>query len=265
MVTILVHRPGTIDWVGLSTPDRESSALFYSDLFDWGMARYETGAGPFVTAEVRGRDAAGILQPQPTIGDLPLPAAWTISIRVDDLDESLLLLSDLGGRIIDRPREIPEIGRSALVADPTGAVFSLAAFHPDFGLAVRDEPGALTWCDLLTRDPVTSVAFYSSLFGWEAEHDDTTGYTMFDLDGTPVAGMMAMPPEVVRVAPSHWLPYFGVTDCKRAARRVRELGGTVHHPPRAIGIGSFAIAEDPLGAPFGILEHVYRGLEGGRG
>jgi len=187
---------------------------------------------------------------------MTLPATWTVFIRVDDLEESLLLLSDLGGRIIERPREIPELGRSAVVADPSGAVFSLAAFHPDFGLAVRDEPGALTWCDLLTRDPVTAVAFYTSLFGWEADRDETTGYTMFRLDGAPVAGMMAMPAEVPEEAPSHWLPYFGVADCEKSARRLEELGGTINHGPQRIGIGSFAIAEDPFGASFAILEHV---------
>lgn len=254
VATIQVHRPGTIDWLGLSTPDREGSALFYADLLDWDIVRYETGAGPFLTAEVRGRDAAGILQPSPTIGDMPLPATWTVFIRVDELDETLLLLSDLGGRIIERPSEIEEIGRSAVVADPSGAAFALAVFHPDFGIKVWDEPGAMTWCELLTRDPVTAVAFYSSLFGWAAERDAATGYTTFSLDGSPAAGMMTIPVEVPHEAPSHWMPYFGVSDCEKAAGRVLALGGTVHRTPQAIGIGTFAIVEDPYGAPFAIFE-----------
>jgi uncharacterized protein len=255
MATIQAHRPGTIDWLSLSTPDRGRAAVFYSDLFDWGFTTYETGAGPMLGADVRGRDAAGIFEPRPTIGDLTLPAVWTVYIRVDDLDEALVSLLALGGRIIERPTEIIELGRSAIVADPTGAVFALSTLHPDVGLKVQDEPGALTWCEVLTRDPATAVAFYSALLGWAAHHDPASGYTTFTLDDAPVAGMMAVPAELPAEAPAHWLPYFCVTDCEKSARWAEELGGTVHHPPQRVGIGVFAVIEDPHGATFCLLEY----------
>ena len=255
MSTLQVHRPGTIDWLSLTTPDGESSARFYAELLGWDIVRYETGAGTYLTAEVGGRDAAGILQPAPTIGDMALPAAWTVFIRVDDLDETLGLLVDLGGRIIERPREILEFGRSAVVADPTGAVFSVADFHPDFGIKVSDETGSLTFCEVLTRDPVTAVAFYSSLFGWVAERDEATGYTTFSIDHQMVAGLMAMPAEIPEEAPAHWLPYFSVTDCEEVAARAQKLGAVVHRPPRSVGVGTFAIVEDPQGAVVGLFEH----------
>jgi predicted enzyme related to lactoylglutathione lyase len=107
---------------------------------------------------------------------------------------------------------------------------------------------------VLTRDPDTAVAFYTSLLGWVAAHDEATGYTTFSLDDEPVAGMMAMPAEVPAEAPSHWLAYFAVSDCEKSARRVEDLGGTVHHPPQGMGIGVFAVVEDPHGASFCLFE-----------
>lgn len=255
MATVQMHRPGTIDWLRLSTPDAARSAVFYSDLFDWGTIRYDTTRGPVLGAEIRGREAAAIVEPRSTIGDMPLPAAWTMFVRVDDLDDAVVSVAALGGRIIDRPSEIAELGRSAVVSDPTGAVFGMEEFHPDVGLAVRDEPGALTWCEVLTRDPAAATGFYAAVFGWAAHAEATTGYTTFSLDEAPVAGLLPMPAEIPAEAPGHWLPYFCVADCEKSAAWAQDLGGKVHHGPHRVGIGMFAVVEDPQGATFCILEY----------
>ena len=47
------------------------------------------------------------------------------------------------------------------------------------------EPGTPSWVDLASPDLEASVAFYSSLFGWEAEDQgaDAGHYHMFDDEG----------------------------------------------------------------------------------
>ena len=50
--------------------------------------------------------------------------------------------------------------------------------------------------------------------------------------------------------PSRWRIYFGVEDADAAARRVRELGGTVIVEPFDFTFGRMVEVEDPHGARF---------------
>ena len=43
--------------------------------------------------------------------------------------------------------------------------------------------------------------------------DGPMAYTEFRLDGTSVAGLMAMPPMVPAEVPTYWNVYFAVADC----------------------------------------------------
>ena len=253
MTTVHAIRTGTIDWVELTTPDLEAATRFYGELLGWGF----TSIGDRVLAEIGGRKAAGIAHQDPTIGDMSLPAAWTIAIRVDDLAAAVRRVAELGGVVIDPPEDLPEGWRSAVVRDPNGASLALVQASPDFGIDVRDEPGALTWCDLMTRDTARAAEFYRSLFGWSVQVDADSGYTMFTLDGTRVAGMMQMPTEVPSEAPSHWTPYFAVADADLAVNAATSLGGTVVVAPRRVDSMRFAVIEDPVGAMFSLLESTH--------
>ena len=144
-----------------------------------------------------------------------------------------------------------------MVADPTGAVFSLIAGgpEPDEGEPplMRPVAGAVAWCEVVTRDPHTAVSFYDAAFGWQAHLDGTSGYTTFRLGDADVAGILPMPTEVPAEAPAHWLVYFNSPDIDATLRAVVEAGGSVMKPATTVGSVTFAVAADPENAMFGLF------------
>lgn len=257
MTTLQATRVGTVSLVELTTPDMESVAGFYQRLLGWDY----TNLGHRLLAEADGRRAA-VISPRPaTIGDMPLPGAWTVGFRTDDLKAAVRRAEELGGTVIEPPAEYPEGWRAAQLADPTGATFSLIEAGPDFGIeAGGTGRGTLGWCELLTDDMPRAEAFYRALFGWTSHFDATTAYTTFKLGGDAVAGMMGMPPETGD-APAFWMPYFNVDGVAAAVVEVAGLGGTITVAPREYESMRFAVVEDPQGATFSLLEHLSPGQE----
>ncbi|MBA2782663.1 MAG: VOC family protein, partial [Rubrobacteraceae bacterium] len=97
------------------------------------------------------------------------------------------------------------------------------------------EPGTFCWVDLATTDPEGASAFYTGLFGWEAE--DAQGgsggmYTLMHLDGDEVCAIYDLDEERrEQGVPSHWLSYVSVESADTTASRARELGGEVSVEP----------------------------------
>jgi predicted enzyme related to lactoylglutathione lyase len=46
-------------------------------------------------------------------------------VAVDDVDGAADKIGELGGKIIVAPRDIPDVGRFAVAADPNGATFAI--------------------------------------------------------------------------------------------------------------------------------------------
>jgi predicted enzyme related to lactoylglutathione lyase len=118
-----------------------------------------------------------------------------------------------------------------------------------------NEPGALSWNELNTRDVEGSKAFYAGVFGWEpvTQGEEPGAYTEFKLEGNSVAGMMQMPDMVPREVPPHWLVYFAVDDTDASVARCEERGGSVRVPPMDIEPGRFSVLADPQGATFAVM------------
>jgi uncharacterized protein len=117
--------PGALTWNELNTRDLEGSAIFYASVFGWTFRQTSMDGRPYVVADLNGTAIAGI---QPMIGDRwgDQPAHWMVYFAVHDCDRAVSTVSSLGGTVLQQPHSIP-IGRYAVVADPSGAVFSLLA------------------------------------------------------------------------------------------------------------------------------------------
>jgi len=120
-----------------------------------------------------------------------------------------------------------------------------------------NEPGAFSWCELITTHVAAATGFYSAVFGWDAEtHGEPGspgGYTEFKVSGRSVAGMMAKPPNLPAEVPPFWAVYFSVADTDAAVARITELGGTLMMGPTDIEPGRFAVVADPAGAVFNVI------------
>jgi predicted enzyme related to lactoylglutathione lyase len=249
---------GTVDWLDLSTPDVIGSMEFYAGVFDWDFHRSDAELGTYYTARIGTDEVAGLMERAPEVPAF-VPAMWAVFVRVDSADASTARAQLIGGSVIEPPFDIPGSGRIAVLADPAGAVFSVISGAEGLGM-IKDHPGAMAGCEILTRDIDAARHFYTDMFGWSATVDLDSGYITMTLDDREVAGLMAMPPEVPADAPSHWLPYFGTDDCERACAAAREAGGSIAMPVRAFDVKDahvkMAVVEDPVGAMFGLIEHV---------
>ncbi|WP_425303250.1 VOC family protein [Nocardia wallacei] len=68
--------------------------------------------------------AIGIRRPQP--GE-PAPF-WSMTLRVPDCDATVARATELGGKVISEPADMPGPSRIAVVADPDGAAVALMSF-----------------------------------------------------------------------------------------------------------------------------------------
>jgi predicted enzyme related to lactoylglutathione lyase len=242
------NEAGVPSWADLATPDLDASISYYGSLFGWDARRTDdAAAGTYCMFSIGGRAVAGA-------GPLTMggqPPAWTTYVRVDDADGSTAAFREAGGRALVPPMEVMDQGRFAIVADPGGAVLGLWQPRAFAGAAVFNEPGALCWNELATRDLDAAATFYGRTLGWRGETDDA-GYTQWMLNGHAVGGMVRMNEEWPAEMPAHWMVYFAVEDVEDAASRASELGGTVMVPPTDTPVGPFSVIRDPHGAGFSI-------------
>jgi predicted enzyme related to lactoylglutathione lyase len=243
-----VAGPGVPGWVDLGTPDIEASKTFYSELFSWDpQTSPDPQYGGYTTFTLDGRPVAGagplMMEGQPT--------AWSSYVIVDDAQGTAEKVAAAGGTVIAPPMEVGDQGTMAVFLDPTGAAIGVWQPAKMTGAEVLNEPGALCWTELATRDVEAAKPFYRAVFGWEP--DNEPNYTQFFLNGKSIAGMMPMgdsfPPEV----PPHWGIYFAVTDCEAAVEGATRGGGSLTVPPTDIPQGRFAGVVDPQGAPFYVI------------
>lgn len=191
------YPPGTPSWVELSTPDTEASAAFYGALLGWEATEpgpvEETGG--YRIFEREGASVAGLMghmqEGQPT--------AWATYVSVADADETAARVRDAGGSTIVEPMDVTDIGRMAVFADPSGAVFGVWQARTFAGADLVNEPGSLCWNEVLTRDPQRGKAFYGAVFGWAAGRPGfegaPEGYVVWENAGREVGGMMTMTDE----------------------------------------------------------------------
>jgi uncharacterized protein len=249
------YAPGTPSWTDLGSPDPDAAVDFYGALFGWqvGEAGDPEQTGGYRMAQLRGKAVAGMM-PLMAEGQ---PPAWQTYVSVADVDATASAVSEAGGSVIAAPMDVMEAGRMAVFADPSGAVFGVwqPGLHAGSGLV--NEPGAMSWNELNTRDPEVAKDFYTRVFGWGAEEQDMGEigtYTTWKLGADEVGGMLDMRGRVPDQVPAHWLTYFGVDDADAAVAKVTELGGGVAFGPIDIAPGRFAVLHDPHGAMFAVIK-----------
>lgn len=184
------------------------------------------------------------------------PAAWTVYLASDDVEGLAARAPEHGGTVLAPVMDVGDLGRMAILADPSGAAFGLWQAGTMIGAGMVNEPGGLTWEDLRASDPDASRAFYGALFGYDYDRIEMAGpdYTTFRLpsEQAPLGGMGGMmdSPEGTR---SHWLVYFGVADTDAAVAAAQAAGGSVVSPAKDTQFGRMAWLADPDGAVFTVM------------
>jgi predicted enzyme related to lactoylglutathione lyase len=234
--------------VDLGTADLEDAKRFYGELFGWSAQVDEA----YTTFLLNGRPVAGA---GPLYGP-GQPTAWSTYIATDDADGVAARVAANGGKVLVAPFNVTDQGRMAAFLDPGGAPFSVWQAGTMSGAALFDVPGALTWNELNTRDLESSRAFYGSVFGWQFRESAMNGlpYLVAKLSEMAICGIQPMASDLWPMDESpHWMVYFAVHDCDRAAEHAVALGGLVVQPPTSLSIGRYAVLEDAQGGMFAVL------------
>jgi predicted enzyme related to lactoylglutathione lyase len=243
------HEPGTFCWIELHTSDGEAAKRFYCDLFGWTPNEMPMGEGqpPYIIAEIGGRQAGAMYQ------NKEVPPAWLSYVCVTSADESVAKAKSLGATPTSDAFDVFDIGRMCVIKDPEGAHFAVWEPKKHTGVGVKNEPGALTWTELQTRQRDRARDFYTQLFGWTAK--ESPEYLELHAAGQGIGGMMTMQPQVPAEVPAHWMTYFWVDDVDAAVQKANAGGAATYVPPMDIpNVGRFAVLADPQGAVFAVFK-----------
>jgi len=161
-----------------------------------------------------------------------------------------------GGTVLSPAFDVMEVGRMAVIQDPTGAIFSLWQPKSHAGTTIGGVDNTFCWADLSTPNPEQASKFYAELFGWQLMKDekDPSGYIHIKNGENFIGGI---PPATHRNpgAPPHWLIYFQVAEAEAATAKAAEFGGKVLMPPRKMeNVGIWSIVADPQGAVFALFK-----------
>jgi predicted enzyme related to lactoylglutathione lyase len=116
--------PGTLTWNECHTTDADAAERFYRAVFRYDVDRMEGGMD-YRLLKVGDRSVAGLFAMPPEMGVQP---NWSVVFAVADADEAVSRAQELGATVLRPPAEIPNMGRFAVLQDPTGAVFQVIAY-----------------------------------------------------------------------------------------------------------------------------------------
>ncbi len=244
-------------WFDLMSIDRAASLTFFQNLLGWTISEPSMGSiGAYLTLSAGGIPFGGAVHMSPDEGH---PSHFIGYVACDDVDDVAARAPGLGGAVAYPPMDIPGVGRFAVLSDPMGAHFSAMTSAPGTPLAPDvDVPlGGVVWSEITSNDPRRSGEFYARLFGWTLRMPPMAGTpdgTVLIHNGTMIAGLAKSSREDFT---SEWLFYFRVTDLDASAALVPNLGGTM-----VTGITTiphdcrFAIAQDPTGATFALIQDI---------
>jgi predicted enzyme related to lactoylglutathione lyase len=292
--------PGVPCWVDVSEPDPEAAADFYGGLFGWkfenvmppgsdGEYRIARGEAPSssifdTSGAVRSGDVAAVR----SIPDAAPPMAmWNTYFWVESADEAASKVSDAGGGMLMEPFDFMDAARVAVFTDPEGAAFGVWEAKKHKGARLVNDPGAVVFNNLNTREVEGAKSFYGSVFGWqtgsigggaegwtlpgygdwlEREHHPGLRRQMAEA-GAP-QGFEDVVGSIVPIAddqpdmPAHWSVTFASADADADAEKAAELGGKVIVPPFDAPWSTptytirITIIADPQGATFSASKFV---------
>ena len=249
---------GRFCWYELATTDTEAAKRFYTEVIGWGTKVFEGEFGRYDMWTVGDKQVGGLMELPKEARAKGAPPYWLGYIHSTDVDGDVRKTSELGGRTLVPPTDIPTVGRFAVVADPQGATIAFFAPSeeppPESAKPTGEGAGEFCWHELATSDPDKAFKFYKLLFGWkQIEAMDMGPAGVYQICGRgeeKYGGIYRKPADMK--APPNWLYYTQVPDVTKAAEKVKKLGGKVLNGPMEVPGGVIVQCLDPQGAVFAL-------------
>ena len=247
---------GRFVWHDLLTTDPEAAKAFYTAVVGWGTTIWDQMDPPYTMWTAGEKPIGGILQKPAEALAAGAKPEWLAYVTVPDVDATIARAQELGGKVMAPPRDIPTVGRFAVLADPQGAF--IAPYTPQNEQPEADGMpplGDFSWHELATTDHEAAFAFYSDLFGWEKTNAMDMGpagvYQMYGRNGQTLGGMYNK--AAGTPGSPAWLHYARVADVNVSAEKTKALGGQVINGPMEVPGGDWIVMGiDPQGGPFAV-------------
>lgn len=122
---------GDFCWTEIASNDLGKCKEFYTNVFGWQFNKSEAVEGEMQYLEFSSEGGTypdgALYQLQPEMfggGEAP-PPHIALYVAVDNVDDAIAKSNSIGGGVIFGPMDIPNVGRFAILADPTGAAISV--------------------------------------------------------------------------------------------------------------------------------------------
>jgi predicted enzyme related to lactoylglutathione lyase len=121
---------GSFCWTEFACADLSRCKPFYENVFGWKFKESENTGNEMQYLEFSSSDevypdgALYEMKPEMFGGQVP-PAHIELYITVDDVDAAVEKARGLGATVCFGPYDIPNVGRFAVITDPTGANFAM--------------------------------------------------------------------------------------------------------------------------------------------
>jgi uncharacterized protein len=243
--------PGKFSWYELIAKDHKKAQSFYREVLGWRIEPFPMGDTTYDMIYAGDQMIGGFAKPK----DPRQPPHWISYVSVEDVDATVKAAKANGGRVVEAPYDIPDVGRMARIADPQGAELcpfkSAGGNDPDGPARV----GSFFWNELHTTDAEKALAFYEKVLGFTHRTMDmgpSGKYHIISRGGVDRGGVTSMLPSGT---PPHWLPYVNVEDPDATLTRAKRLDGKIHFGPEDIpGVGRFGVIEDVVGAFLAVMK-----------
>ncbi len=119
--------PNTFVWNELYTGDVDKALKYYEKLAGWTYESFDMGEqGVYHVGGGPEDKWVGLMKFPPNAPEIPY---WQPYVAVADTDASVEKAKTLGGQAIFGPMDIPDVGRFAILQDPTGAMLAIIRFQ----------------------------------------------------------------------------------------------------------------------------------------
>lgn len=253
---------GRFLWHELLARDVDTAIGFYPAVGGWTVASMPSPEGLGTYTMLMNGDApqAGIHPfPKEALAEGASPL-WLPYIGTEDVDATLRDAVAAGATVLMSAKDLPTVGRIAVLRDPQGAQFAI--YKPASKGMPETAPvaGEFAWHEMMADDADASFAFYSRLFGWENKHRMDMGkdgfYQMFGIGDFTYGGFMGRAPSM---PPTSWNCYIRVADLDASVEAIKKGGGKIMMGPHEVPNNDrVVIAVDNQGAVISLVAKTVR-------
>lgn len=124
---------GAFSWNELMTTDPDAALAFYGALLGWTTQKMAMPDGDYHVVRVGETSVGGVMAMPPGAQAGGMPPAWGSYVTVTDVDATARKATELGGKVVHGPHDIPGVGRMAVIVDPQGAALNVIAYSMPAG------------------------------------------------------------------------------------------------------------------------------------